>query len=589
MIGARLSLPADPQKSNTSMKTREKIESKARESLLKPAEGSHRESFSGPRSDDVAELLEELRVRQIELEIQNTELREAQERLSESRNRYYDLYDFAPVGYITTSTSGVVLECNLAVADMFGVVRSRLIGKLFEGFVFPSDLYVLQAHRRRLFDNRRKDVCELRLMKKNRAFFCRIESVCSPGRDGEKESFRSALTDITELKKKEDGLRKANERFEALAENARDIISRRDTDLRCAYINPAVEAHLGMPRSAFLGKTPEETGETTPFPCRLHQAYIEVLHAGHEKTFEFEIETPKGFKTFHSIVIPEKSGEGDVESILTVSRDITSLKNIQRELEHMVHERSMELTRIKSALEAQIERRIKFEEALKSSTGKIIAEAEKRRLLSRRLVRMLEEDRRNMAMALHDQLGQLLTALNMDLETILSDAEPGGLEALVGKARRKVREALGFVRNISHELRPSALESLRLVPSLTSLVEAIRESYRIPVSFFHSEIPRNLGNDKALALFRIAQEATTNALKHADAGNLFINRISREGTLYLTVEDDGKGFDQKTIIVGPRGALGIEIMKERAVDAGGQLKIETRPGSGTQVIAEMPV
>ena len=538
---------------------------------------------------DVAVLLHELQVHRMELEIQNEELRRAQQKLEESRNRYYDLYDFAPVGYITTSATGIILECNLAGADMFGMVRKRLLGKLFQGFVFPDDLYIFLGHRKRLLEEKPKDACEFRLTKKGRSFFCRLESACVRDRKGNPVGIRSALIDVTGKKRYEEELQKANERFAALAENAQDIISRRDRDLRCTYINPAVEAHLGVPREAFPGKTIEEAVKTGEFPRRIQEVFAEVFRSGEGKSIEFEHETAEGLKSFHSIVIPEKNSEGVVDSILTVTRDITPLKTLQKDLEKKVSERTADLAQVNLKLEEQIERRIKYENALKSAAEKIITEVERRRLLSRRLVRLIEEDRRNVAMTLHDHLGQLLTTLAMDLEMIESGTKRIEITALAKKARQKAIEALNATRNISHELRPSALESLGLVPSLASLFETIKGSSRMEIAFFHTGVPENLEREKALALFRIVQESITNALKHASPRHIFVNLISRKGLIHLTVEDDGKGFDQEADALGPRGPLGIEIMKERAVDVGGTLRIESRPGKGTQVIAEVPI
>ena len=427
------------------------------------AERLLRENPSCVPSEDLAELLHELQVHQIELEMQNAELRKAHEELEDSRNRYYELYDFAPIGYITMSIPGVILSCNLAGADMLGVVRSRLPGKLFEGFVFPEDLYLFHAHRKRLVEVKLKDDCELRLMNKDHVFSCRIDSICARDHEGNPVELRSALTDIS------------------------------------------------------------------------------------------------------------------------------SLKNMQKYLEDRVRERTADIEQAKLKLEDQIDRRIKYENALKSATEKIIAEIERRRILSRRLVEFLEEDRRDIATALHDQLGQLLTTLNMDLEMMEKHEQSGELAMLVGKARKKTLEAMKFVRNISHELRPSALDTLGLVASLASMVESIKETSNIEIFFYHNAIPENLGREESLALFRIAQEATTNALKHAAARQIFINLVAKDSLLYLTIEDDGNGFDQQAVTITPRGPLGIEIMKERAIDAGGRLRIESQPGKGTQVFAEAPL
>ena len=196
---------------------------------------------------DVAAMLNELQIHQVKLEIQNEELRSAQEKLEESRNRYYDLYDFAPVGYFTISPFGAILEANLAGADMLEVVRSRLLGKLFQGFVSPEDLHIFQAHIQRVLKAHEKEACEFRAAKEGRALFCRMESACTRDKQGTPVSIRSALLDISMARLAQEEMRQAKEGFAALAENSWDIISRRDRDLRCAYINPAVVAISRFP------------------------------------------------------------------------------------------------------------------------------------------------------------------------------------------------------------------------------------------------------------------------------------------------------------------------------------------------------
>jgi len=566
-----------------------KTKPKEAESLRNYAERLLRENPSLVPHEDLSVLVHELQVHQIELEMQNTELREAQEKLEKSRNRYYDLYDFAPVGYITMSASGVILECNLAGTGMFGMVRSRFLGRLFQGLIFPEDLHLFLSHRERVFGKKEKDVCELRLKRKDQVFFCRMESLCKRDREGNPETIRSALVDITELKEAEERLRKANEGFSAIAENARDIISRRDMNLRCTYINPAIESYTKMGRSAFLGKTPEETKAVGEFPRQVQEALTEVSRSGQEKTVEFEYDTPSGRKSFHAVFIPEKDREGAVESVLSISRDLTELKQLQRDLESRVRERTADLERSNIKLTEEISKREKFEMALRASTEKIIQEAYKRRLLSSRLVQLLEKDRRTTAMTLHDHLGQLLTTIKMDLE-MMESAEAEEARALIGRAKEKVMEAIRFSRDAINQLRPVSLDTLGLVSSMESLIREIRKSYKeVSFSFFGRPLPSTLGNEKELVLYRIAQEAIMNALKHASPKNIFVNLIAKGKAALLTIEDDGEGFDYEKKTASPDGALGIGIMEERLSLVGGELKIESKPGKGTQVIAEVPV
>src|SRR5512136_1232701 len=116
---------------------------------------------------DARKLIHELRVHQIELEMQNEELRKAQVELAESRDRYFDLYDFAPVGYFTLDEKGLILEANLAGSDLLGSERASLMRKGFSQFVAPGSQDVFYSHCKRSLETRTKQVCEIELKRKD--------------------------------------------------------------------------------------------------------------------------------------------------------------------------------------------------------------------------------------------------------------------------------------------------------------------------------------------------------------------------------------------------------------------------------------
>jgi len=153
-------------------------------------------------------LLHELRVHQIELEMQNEELRRAQAELEASRARYFDLYDLAPVGYVTISEKGLILEANLTAAGLLGMSRSSLLKKPLTGFILSEDQDIYYRHRKELFETGDPQVCEIRIAGKNRDFFwARIHAIVAHEADGA-QVCRAALSDITEQKNHEDARRK---------------------------------------------------------------------------------------------------------------------------------------------------------------------------------------------------------------------------------------------------------------------------------------------------------------------------------------------------------------------------------------------
>ena len=137
------------------------------------------------RPEDIQYLVHELRVHQVELEMQNEELRRTQRELELARDRYLDLYDFAPVGYLTLSEAGQILQANLTAATMLGIERGHLIKQPLSRFVLSEDQDTYYHHRRKLFETQEPQVCELRTVKTDGSqFWARIESVAAQDSQG---------------------------------------------------------------------------------------------------------------------------------------------------------------------------------------------------------------------------------------------------------------------------------------------------------------------------------------------------------------------------------------------------------------------
>jgi len=154
--------------------------------------------------EEVDELLYELRTHQIELELQNDELRASQAELVEARDRFQDLYDLAPVGYVTTSSKGLILEANLTLADMLGVDRGGLIGEPLSAYVVEDDQDVYFLHRRGLGKTGQRDACQLRIRSlTGDPFWALMEGVVLAADDGV-HFLRSTISDVSERRLAED-------------------------------------------------------------------------------------------------------------------------------------------------------------------------------------------------------------------------------------------------------------------------------------------------------------------------------------------------------------------------------------------------
>jgi len=162
--------------------------------------------------EEQRQLLHELRVQQIELEMQNESLRRTQEELESSRVRYFNLYDLAPVGYFTLSEEGLILEANLTASSLMGVARSTLVKKLLTRFIFREDQDIYYHHCQQLFEIGTPQVCELRLVKKDGSLsWVRLESTVAQDSENGDVLCRTVIIDIYKYKQAEESLRKSEE------------------------------------------------------------------------------------------------------------------------------------------------------------------------------------------------------------------------------------------------------------------------------------------------------------------------------------------------------------------------------------------
>jgi PAS domain S-box-containing protein len=210
--------------------------------------------------------------------------------------------------------------------------------------------------------------------------------------------------------------------------------------------------------------------------------------------------------------------------------------------------------------------------------------------LSRRLLAVQEEERRAVSLELHDDIGQALTAVKLNLEAARRDAATAAAAAPLEDSIALVEDAIRDVRALAYSLRPQILDELGLPQALGWLVERARE--RTGVSAVANIAIPDLAVDPvtSAACFRIAQEALTNVARHSHASRVTVSLTADSGALVLRVEDDGDGFDLEAAQDRARrgDGLGVPGMEERARLAGGRLEIHATAGSGTQVCAVFP-
>ena len=228
----------------------------------------------------------------------------------------------------------------------------------------------------------------------------------------------------------------------------------------------------------------------------------------------------------------------------------------------------------------EITGRKQAEEQLQAYAGQLQA-------LSRRLLEVQEQERRAFARELHDEIGQVLTGFEFTLERSRGLPASQVADSLT-QMQALVRELTARVRDLSLRLRPTMLDDLGLLPTLLWHIERFRERTRVRVQFTHSGMDQRFPPEVETAAYRIIQEALTNVARHARVDSASVRAWRNERTLHLLVEDRGVGFEEGEVRAAATSS-GLSGMQERAALLGGRLQVESRPGAGTRINAELPL
>jgi signal transduction histidine kinase len=230
-------------------------------------------------------------------------------------------------------------------------------------------------------------------------------------------------------------------------------------------------------------------------------------------------------------------------------------------------------------------KRQRVERALRGSQDKLRVSYDRIRDLSRRLLGEQEAERGRIARELHDDINQQLAILSIELDGLRSDRLQVQSAKRLSKAMETTQGISTSVRELSHRLHPSKLRLIGLVAALDSLRRDLSPPH-LPIAFGHRNIPAEIDQNIALCVFRVAQEALGNAVKHSDAGHIWVELTGGPSSVTLTISDDGKGFDVNGL---PNAGLGLISMRERVESVGGVLEIHATLASGTRLRVTVPL
>jgi PAS domain S-box-containing protein len=485
-----------------------------------------------------------------------TELREAEEALRESEARGRAILAALSEGVVFHDPHGAASSANEAALKLLGLTLAELTGRspLPPGWgairsdcsPFPAEdlpinltLRTAQPQRDLEMGIRRQDGTVVWL------------SVNAEPVWLSEATMAGVVVSLFDITQRRQALLRTEEHLRILADNVPDAIVRFDRDLRYVYANAAAAATLEAPLDRLVGKTKAELGTPAGHAGFTDGFLQNVFRSGAPDRLEFSVGGRDG-RHYESRLVPERDRDGAVETVLSITRDITDRKRAEHE---------------------------------------ILASRERLRELVARLNSVREEEKARLSRELHDEMGQLLTALRMELEALedgLGDRVDGTARELVERAvsaSELVAKAIDSMRHLLASLRPVALDRLGLGAALRQECRRFKDWAGVVCEFVAAEGLSTFGQEVDTALFRIAQEALTNVARHARASRASVTLERRAEAVVLQVEDDGCGIPP-----GRDSAdLGILGMRERTERLGGEFVLKPVAPKGTVVEARIPL
>jgi len=395
-------------------------------------------------------------------------------------------------------------------------------------------------------------------------------------------------SDIADRKRIQVALTVSEIRYRRLFETAKDGILILDADTgRITDANPYLQKLLGYSLAELLGKMLWEIG---PFKdiAASRGAFRRLQRKEYIRYDNLPLET-KGHQRKHVEFVSNVYQENGTRVIQCNIRDITprhnveeALANASKEMERRVEERTAELLTANRLMKKMLDEGKRAEEEVRKSRERL-------RNLSERLQSLLEEERTRISREIHDELGQALTALKIDLSLTRRSLVAGGhanQSAKIHEIERAVNRIIRTVRKIATDLRPGVLDELGVAAALEWMAKDFRNRTGIGCKVSIQGVDKISDNALATAIFRIVQEALTNVMRHAAASRVNMSLKKKDDTFVVEVRDNGIGITEGRS-TGSK-SLGLIGIRERVRLLGGEAVIRGKPGEGTIVRVTLP-